>query len=559
MKKIAKIIAGIILYSVSAFAQLTDGSTAQNFTMTDLNGTSWDLYTVLGQGKAVVIDVSATWCGPCWNYHNSHALENFYAHYGPTGTVEANRATVFFVEGDAATTAAQLNGQGTTQGNWVSGTPYPIFNPVNPACSTFNTNYNIAFFPTVYLICSDKKVYVLTQPSEAQIVAKMNASCASAFNLDVTSATCQTNMTCTNTISPVVTIKNNGQTTLTSCVVTYKVDNGSAQTFNWSGSLATSATTNATLPSIAVATPGSHTLTVTTSNPNGSADQNTGNDTKIYNFVAHSGAAAVTPVTEGFTTTTFPTAGWLLNNPDGDITWARSTAAGGFATSTNSMFYDAFNYGTVGATDEMTMAPVDLTGTTPSLEFDVAYAPYSATDFEKLEVFVSTDCGLNWISVYNKQSTTLGTTGGVLTTAFVPTAAQWRKETISLASYNTQNKVFVKFTVTNGYGNELYIDNINIKSSGSTGIENTIVANTFNVYPNPAKDFVMVSFSIDQVVPTTVNMYNALGEIVSATALTNISTGTQQLKFETAHLPAGIYVIEVKSGNSSTSRKISVN
>ncbi len=50
-----------LMLSLNINAQLASGSIAPNFTMTDLNGTSWDLYTVLGQGKMVILDVSATW------------------------------------------------------------------------------------------------------------------------------------------------------------------------------------------------------------------------------------------------------------------------------------------------------------------------------------------------------------------------------------------------------------------------------------------------------------------------------------------------------------------
>lgn len=74
----------LIVFSVKA--QIADGSIAKDFTFTDMNGKSHNLYTYLNEGKFVVFEVFATWCGPCWNYHNSHALKNFYNKYGPDGT-----------------------------------------------------------------------------------------------------------------------------------------------------------------------------------------------------------------------------------------------------------------------------------------------------------------------------------------------------------------------------------------------------------------------------------------------------------------------------------------
>ena len=120
------------LFANNTHAQLPDGSVAQDFTVTDINGTEHNLYTYLDQGYSVVMDVSATWCGPCWGYHQSGALEDLYVNHGPAGFpgVSANTTDdvmVLWFEGDGSTTQADLEGTGgNTQGNWLAGTAFPI-------------------------------------------------------------------------------------------------------------------------------------------------------------------------------------------------------------------------------------------------------------------------------------------------------------------------------------------------------------------------------------------------------------------------------------------------
>jgi len=142
-----------LLVAGNVHGQLAVGSTAPDFTMTDLNGVEHNLYELLDDGKTVVIDVMAAWCSNCWNFHNNGVLETIWDDYGPGGTDEIY---VFLIDGDANTTDAQVQGiGGGTIGDWTEGTLYPVINAPN---SDFATDFAIPGFPTIYTICSDRIV-----------------------------------------------------------------------------------------------------------------------------------------------------------------------------------------------------------------------------------------------------------------------------------------------------------------------------------------------------------------------------------------------------------------
>jgi hypothetical protein len=148
MKQFFSLVAAAAI-SFGAFAQLPDGSTAPDFTATDINGVEHNLQSYLDQGMTVILDFSATWCGPCWNYHNTHILRDLYDTFGPDGTGDL---MVFYMEGDDTTTQADLEGTGTaTAGDWITGTTYPI---IDNAGSIFD-DYAGAYYPTIYTICPD--------------------------------------------------------------------------------------------------------------------------------------------------------------------------------------------------------------------------------------------------------------------------------------------------------------------------------------------------------------------------------------------------------------------
>ncbi len=364
---------------------------------------------------------------------------------------------------------------------------------------------------------------------------------------------------CSTSFTPTVTIKNFGTTTLTSCTINYKVDAGTVLTAPWTGSLATGATTNVTLPAVTAAA-GGHTFTSYTSAPNGGLDFDAANDQKVSSFAIVSATGSAAPLAEGFTAAAFPPTGWFLNNPDGGGTWARKTGAGGFGTSTACSKIDFYSI-PAGAVDEFYAKNVDYSSTaTATLTFNVAYAQYSASYTDQLDVEVSSNCGATWTNVYSKNGTALATNGGAfVTSAYTPTATQWRHEVINLNAFAGQSSVIVKFVATSGYGNNAYIDDINLLN-GSAGVNNiAALANNVSVYPNPISNNATVNFNLVESNMVTIEMVNALGQVVSTTNLGTLTAGEQNYSLDASNLNNGLYFVNIRVGNSTVTKKVSIN
>jgi hypothetical protein len=159
--------------------------------------------------------------------------------------------------------------------------------------------------------------------------------------------------------------------------------------------------------------------------------------------------------------------------------------------------------------------------------------------------------------VYSKGGPALETSAPQ-TAAFTPNASQWRKETIGLTGLNT-NSVLVKFVARSGFGNNLYIDNVNLRQTDAVGIEtisNSIVG--VELYPNPAGNDVNLNIASLNAGTAKVTMINTLGQVVYSTS-TSLEIGNNTLNIDVKGMASGVYNVMIDTAQGSTVKKLTVS
>jgi hypothetical protein len=363
---------------------------------------------------------------------------------------------------------------------------------------------------------------------------------------------------CTTGFTPIIIVQNFGTGTLTSCVINYRIDNGTLQTQNWSGTMVSGQAVNINLPAF-TASAGTHTLVCYSSNPDSTVDQNTANDqsTVIFNVTLGGG---ILPVAEGFENTTLPSSTWMISHTAATGSdWAITT--NGAATGVKSCMIDNMN-NTAGNNSILeTFSSYDLsTLSSPALSFKVAYQAKATTDNNKLQVYVSTDCGAGWTSRWARIGTALATVSGGVSPAFTPAATDFTTYTVNIVDVATSKGVLFRwefYADPAGAGNNLYIDDINIFDAVATGIKNIETAVNLNLYPNPSAGQVNIDFTLAEKHSIAVNVSDMLGRTVETIDAKTYQAGESTLTIGSkTPYQAGIYLVNIDIDGQRIAKKI---
>ncbi|MEI7724332.1 MAG: T9SS type A sorting domain-containing protein [Bacteroidota bacterium] len=537
----------LALFSTT-FGQLPNGSIAPDFTLQDINGNTHHLYDYLDSGKVVIIDFFEVNCGPCWLYKETHSLAHAYNAWGPPGT---NELMIFEVEG-IKSTVNQIKGiQKPTNGDWTEGEPFPFIATCPPNGDKITKDYLVNFFPTIYMICRDRRLTLIGRVDTAVIHARMHA-CPTApsdsLYLDLMKIDSISPVTCTNSIHPYLKFQNYGTKTIQSAKISVAMDNQAAETLTWTGNLKTYGTMQFDGKNFTLVSDGSHTVKYFISELNGSSGGYK-RDTINMRFSSIQSYLPV-PFAQNFTDPLFPYNKWTIDNPYKTIpTWERADL--GITKALRIPYYNI----PVDYTSDLYLPGLSFSGNDkPCMRFEVACthnnsvirkAGYDLTQFN-----YSTDCGNTWELMVNLSSIDYQSAPDD-STYFIPTEAQWKPVTIDLPKLANKESVMFKLSSGPTEGNNMYLRNI--RFDNSAGINDETIQAGIIVYPVPAKDALHIQF----LKSTTMARF----ELFNQTGLKVLSTdyaGGKEARLGISNLTPGCYFLRIFTTDYTVTRKIFV-
>ena len=429
-----------------------------------------------------------------------------------------------------------------------------------PAMSTTNFNFTITNLPShlrdknqvsfaVYIQNNaTKQMYQAGKTDLVDIPGLISVSAASTSvigagycNYDIS-----TNIEFTN---------NDTDATVTEVIAEYAINDGTPIQQTFTGSLSTGQSTDITFPASTL-NGGTNVVSVQIVSVNGSqnwaipgaisiADKTynklntTGIDAPIFEGMENAIFTPGSVFSRDLSTAFFDVNASIPENQFGilDGPSAGVGAIGGFANSNRSIYVSFYNIQS--GTMNLVMQKANL-GTGSQLSFSHSYRQYQ-TENDRLEVFVSTDCGNTWTSVFNKAGTNLATLPSSITPFLQPSAEDWATNPIDLSAYDSMDDVVIRFQATSAYGNNLFLDDIALNTTTTLSINDVSAINGVKVYPNPTSDFIQISG-----LTTSKNyaIYNILGAKITRG---NISENEM---IDVKGFTSGVYFLKFDNGNT---------
>jgi hypothetical protein len=367
------------------------------------------------------------------------------------------------------------------------------------------------------------------------------------------------NISCESVFNPEISLQNIGNNPISSFEVELTLDEVNYPAERFDIGIQTGGTLELSLADMVGAdelTKGQHKMGVLVKNVN---EVDTINYPRKYlsKYFVSSDREEFVPYRESFNDMDIQSSLWTVFNPDNNITWKLGSVPVNNKNN-QAASIKMYDYNIPGQEDWLISPVLDFSqAPDANFTFDYSYARYDSIRQDLLEIVVSVDCGESFpFTVYAASSDQLSVRD--YKNSWTPlVSADWKHEFVDLSDFAGMEEVRIAFRTTNGFGNNLYLDNIEFHV---TGFSETIVLdeNSMLIHPNPSLDGTFyVTINTKERQPVDIRVINVLGKQILEKRIELALN--QTTLFDLVGFQNGIYLIHAEGRSFRKSARVIVD
>lgn len=355
-------------------------------------------------------------------------------------------------------------------------------------------------------------------------------------------------ITCDESPDFKVTVENVGTVTITDFDIAVTADGVNTVTTSFTDqNIPYGESAEVTLPAITLLS-GSNSISIELLNPNGLPDINGSNNLKEFNLTVNTASERI-PYRENFDQSFSDE--WTILNPTNGVEWEiRNTN-----TFDQSIFFNGYDDEEMGNEAWLISPVLDFSDAAEgSLQFYTSYARRAARN-EVLKVIYSEDCGNHF------ETTELFPEGNALEN--IESSEEWEPQVLDDWTHHVIDLTFLAgmdnlrfaFVVTNGNGNNLYLDNINFSTTNEPSpiVEGMLYA----IYDkNDSYDF-YITFNLPESQTIQYEVVDIIGRRLVSNEVSDVLNQTFPVSLA-ASTSNGIYIVRLGIGGQYYATKIYV-
>lgn len=254
---------------------------------------------------------------------------------------------------------------------------------------------------------------------------------------------------------------------------------------------------------------------------------------------------------------------WYTENENGTNAWEITNQAA-FSGTHSAMINGMESY--VGEKINLLSQTFDMTylgSSNARLTFKYATKRRNSASADKLLVYVSRNCGKDWIVRKTLEDDELYTVAGIQSTPFYPeNENQWAEVEINnIVPVFFTPEFRLKFEFVSAYSNNIFIDDINLTDASTVSVISLeSIQGSVSIFPNPARDIVKIEMDV----PTgssniEINLHDISGRLIRNVHSGKTTGGKNLFEISVNQLTGGFYFLQFTTDEGHFVKKFAVS